>query len=162
MSMQEILRAEKERVQRALDKVTEPGATMSVFFPEGDSVRFEVDGFVVLRAMPQVDGDGNVDGNVKVWRYDLMFKEVGYNNGMQYAHLISAATFRQDHERCARFADEHGNEYVANVIEPEIDPDRKKVFADWRAYKAANAEMFERIDRQLLQEYTRMAEAGDE
>jgi len=153
MSMQEIIQAEKERVQRALEKVTEPGATMSVFFPEGDSVRFEVDGFVVLRAMPQVDADGNV----KQWRYDLMFKEVGYNNGMQYAHLISAATFRQDHERCARFADEHGNEYVANAIEPEIDPDRKKVFADWRAYKAANAEMFERIDRQLLQEYTRMA-----
>jgi len=158
MSMQEIIRAEKARVQQALEKVTDAGATMSIFFPEGDSVRFEVDGFVVLRAMPQVDGDGKV----KIWRYDLLFKEVGYNNGMQYAHLISAATFRQDHEHCARFVDEHDNEYVANVIEPETDPDRKKVFVDWRAYKAANAEMFERIDRQLLEEYRRMAEAGDE
>ena len=54
MSMQEIIRAEKERVQRALEAVTEPGATMSIFFPEGDSVQFEVDGFVVLRAMPQL------------------------------------------------------------------------------------------------------------
>ena len=158
MSMQEIVRAEKERLQRALNMVTMPGATMSIFFPEEGSLQFEVDGFVVLRALPQVDGDGNV----KVWRYDLMFKEVGYNNGMQYAHLISKATFRQDHQHCARFVDEHGNEYIANVIEPDIDPDRKKVFADWRAYKAANAELFERIDRQFVEEYSHIAEAGDE
>ena len=158
MSMQEIVRAEKERLQRALDMVTDPGATMSIFFADEGSLQFEVDDLVVLRALPQVDGDGNV----KVWRYDLMFKEVGYDNGMQYAHLISKATFRQDHRHCARLLDEHGNEYIANVIEPDIDPDRKKVFADWRAYKAANAEMFEQIDRQLSEEYTRIAEAGDE
>ena len=158
MSMQEIVLAEKERVQQALDVMTAPGATMSLFFAEEGSLQFEVDGFVVLRTLPQVDGDGNV----KVWRYDLVFKEVGYHHGMQYAHLISKATFGQDHEHCARFLDEHGNEYVANVIEPDIDPDRKKIFADWQAYKAANAELFERIDRQFVQEYTRMAEAGDE
>ena len=156
MSMQEIIQAEKERVQRALDVVTEPGATMSVFFPEGGSLQFEVDGFVVLRALPQVDGDGKV----KIWRYDLLFKEVGYDQGMQYVHLISGAAAEQPHGQSVMLEDEHGNSYVANAIEPAIDPAEQKLFAEWRSHKAAHAMMFERIDRQFLDEYTRMAEAG--
>jgi len=88
MSMKEAIQAEKARLQAVLDAVTAPGATMSIFFPEGGSHRFEVDSFTVLRAMPQVDAAGNV----ALWRYDLMFKEVGYDQGMQYVHLISDAT----------------------------------------------------------------------
>ena len=156
MSMKEIIQAEKARLQAALDAVTAPGATMSIFFPEGGSHRFEVDSFTVLRAMPQVDAAGNV----ALWRYDLMFKEVGYDQGMQYVHLISDATVEQPHGQSIMLEDEHGNSYVANAIEPAIDPVEKKLFADWRAYRQAHAMMFERIDRQFIEEYTRMAEGG--
>lgn len=158
MSMKESIQAEKARLQAALDAVTAPGATMSIFFPDGGSHRFEVDSFVVLRAMPQVDAAGNVT----LWRYDLMFKELGYDQGMQYVHLISTATADQPHGQSVMLEDEHGNSYVANAIEPAIDPIEKKLFADWRRYRAAHAMMFERIDRQFLEEYTRMAEAGVE
>ena len=158
MSMKEAIQAEKARLQAALDAVTAPGATMSIFFPDGGSHRFEVDSLVVLRAMPQVDAAGNV----ALWRYDLMFKEVGYDQGMQYVHLISGATAEQPHGQSVMLEDEHGNSYVANAIEPAIDPLEKKLFADWRGYRAAHAMMFERIDRQFLEEYTRMAEAGVE
>ena len=156
MSMKEIVQAEKTRLQAALDMVTAPGATMSIYFPDGGSHRFEVDSFVVLRAMPQVDAAGDVT----LWRYDLMFKEVGYDQGMQYVHLISGATVEQPHGQSVMLEDEHGNSYVANAIEPAIDPVERKLFADWRSYKAMHAMLFERIDRQFLDEYTRMAEAG--
>ena len=156
MSMKEIIQAEKTRLQAALDMATAPGATMSIYFPDGGSHRFEVDSFVVLRAMPQVDAAGDVT----LWRYDLMFKELGYDQGMQYVHLISGATVEQPHGQSVMLEDEHGNSYVANAIEPAIDPDEKKLFADWRSYKAMHAMLFERIDRQFLEEYTRMAEAG--
>ena len=158
MSMQEAIQAEKRRAQAALDQVADPGAVVGLCFPDGGSVDLEADGFVVLRALPQVDGDGRV----KQWRYDLLLKEIGYEQGMQYVHLISKATMAQTHERSALLVDEHGNEYVANVIEPEIDPDRKAVFAKWRAHKATHADTFERIDAQLLDEYAAMAEAGEE
>lgn len=144
-------------MQEALDRVTAPGATMSVTFPEGGSIRFDVDGFVVLRAVPQVD----TSGKVREWRYGLMFREVGYDNGMQYVHLVSGAAASQPHAESVVLVDEHGNDYVANAIEPDIDPERKELFADWHAYKAAHAERFERIDRQFVDEYTRMVEAGD-
>ena len=156
MSMKEIVQAEKVRLQAALDAVTAPGATMSIYFPDGGSHRFEVDSFVVLRAMPQVDAAGDVT----LWRYDLMFKELGYDQGMQYVHLISGATVEQPHGQSVMLEDEHGNSYVANAIEPAIDPVERKLFADWRSYKAMHAMLFERIDRQFLDEYTRMAEAG--
>jgi hypothetical protein len=154
--MKDIVRAEKARLQAALDAVTAPGATMGIYLPDGGSHRFEVDSFTVLRAMPQVDAKGDV----ALWRYDLMFKEVGYDQGMQYVHLISGATAEQPHGQSVMLEDEHGNSYVANAIEPAIDPVEKKLFADWRGYKAAHAMLFERIDRQFLDEYTRMAEAG--
>ncbi len=154
MSMKDIVQAEKARLQAALDAVTAPGATMRIFFPEGGSHRFEVDSFTVLRAMPEV----NAQGSVALWRYDLMFKEVGYDRGMQYVHLISDATAEQPHGQSVVFEDEHGNSYIANAIEPAIDPRERKLFADWRSYKAVHAMLFERIDRQFLDEYTRMAE----
>ena len=156
MSMKDIVQAEKARLQAALDAVTTPGATMAIHFPDGGSHRFEVDSFVVLRAMPQVDANGEV----ALWRYDLMFKEIGYDQGMQYVHLISGATAEQPHGQSVMLEDEHGNSYVANAIEPAIDPAEQKLFAEWRSHKAAHAMMFERIDRQFLDEYTRMAEAG--
>jgi len=156
MSMRESIQAEKARLQAALDAVTAPGATMSIYFPDGGSHRFEVDSFAVLRAMPQVDAQGNVT----LWRYDLMFKEVGYDQGMQFVHLISSATVEQPHGQSVMFEDEHGNSYVANAIEPAIDPQERQLFTDWRSYKKAHAMMFERIDRQFLDEYTRIAEAG--
>ena len=154
MSMRENIQAEKARLQAALDAVTAPGAIMSIYLEGGGAHRFEVDSFVVLRAMPQVDAQGNVT----LWRYDLMFKEVGYDQGMQFVHLISGATVEQPHGQSVMLEDEHGNAYVANAIEPAIDPIEKKLFADWRSYKAAHATMFERIDRQFLEEYTRIAE----
>ena len=158
MSLQETIQAEKRRAQEALDRVCDPGATMQITFEDGGSLRFEVDGFVVLRALPQVDAEGKV----KQWRYDLIFKEVGYDQGMQYAHLISKVGIAQDEKSWAILKDEHGNMYTANVIEPDIDPEVKAVFDRWRAQKDVEREKFERIDRQLVEEYTRMAEAGDE
>ena len=158
MNLQETIQAEKRRVQEALDRVCDPGATMQITFEDGGSLRFEVDGFFVLRALPQVDAQGKV----KQWRYDLLFKEVGYDQGMQYAHFISNARVAEDGRYWAVLIDEHGNMYTANVIEPDIDPDVKAVFDRWLAQKAADRERFERIDRQLVEEYTRMAEAGDE
>ena len=129
---------------------------MSIYLPDGGSHRFEVDSFVVLRAMPAVDAQGDV----ALWRYDLMFKEIGYDQGMQYVHLISGATAEQPHGQSIMLEDEHGNAYVANAIEPAIDHVEKKLFADWRGYRKAHAMLFEPIDRQFLDEYTRMAEAG--
>jgi len=155
MDMKETIQAQKARLQAALDAVTAPGATMGIFFPDGGSHRFEVDSFVVLRAMPQVDAQGDVT----LWRYDLLFKEVGYDQGMQFVHLIGGATVEQPHDQAAMLEDEHGNSYVANAIEPAIDPLEKKLFADWRAHKAAHTEQFQRIDRQFLDEYTHMVEA---
>ena len=157
MTIEETIQAEKQRLEAALDVVTAPGATMAIQFPEGGSLTFDVDGFVVLRAVPQVDAAGKV----REWRYDLMFREVGYHAGMQYVHLVSAATVTQPHGESVVLVDEHGNRYVANAVEPDIDPERRKLFADWRVYKGANAEMFDRIDRQLTDEYTAMVEAGD-
>ena len=158
MSMEEAVLAEKRRVQALLDKVCDPGATMQVTLPDGGSLRLEVDGFVVLRALPQVDARGGA----KQWRYDLLFKEVGYDRGMQYAHLVSKARIAGSGGHWARLFDEHGNMYTANVIEPDIDPGAKDVFGRWLAQKAADKDRFERIDRQLAEEYERMAEAGDE
>ena len=158
MNLQETIQAEKQRVQEALDRVCGPGATMQITFPDGGSLRFEVDGFVVLRALPQVDAQGEV----KQWRYDLLFKEVGYDQGMQYAHMIGKAGIAQDEKSWAIIKDEHGNMYTVNVIEPDIDPEVKAVFDRWRVQKDGEREKFERIDRQLVEEYTRMAEAGDE
>jgi hypothetical protein len=155
--MKQIVQAEKARLQAVLDVVTAPGATMSIYLPDGGSHRFEVDSFVVLRAVPQVDAEGNV----AAWRYDLMFKEVGYDQGMQYVHLISGAVLvEQAHDQSVLLEDEHGNRYVANAIEPAIDPIERTLFAEWRAHKAEQAERFERIDRQFLDEYIQMVEAG--
>ena len=128
---------------------------MSIYLPDGGSHRFEIDSFTVLRAMPQVDANGDV----ALWRYDLMFKEVGYDQGMQYVHLISGATAEQPHAQSVVLEDEHGNSYVANAVEPTIDTVEKKLFADWRGYKRAHAMMFDRIDRQFLDEYTQMVKA---
>jgi len=48
---------------------------VSIYLPEGGSHRFEVDSLTVLRGMPQADAKGDV----ALWRYDLMFKEIGYD-----------------------------------------------------------------------------------
>ena len=167
MSLQDTIKAEKQRLQDVLDAVCDPGARMVIQFDPAymstPSLSFDVDGFSVLRAMPQVDARGVV----KLWLFDLLFREVGYDQGMQFVHMITKAHVTKVHKSqdgkpyAARLVDKYGNEYTVNVIEPEIDPDAKSVFEQWRAQKAADQEGYEATERQLIEEYTRMAEADD-
>ena len=54
--------------------------------------------------------------------------------------------------------DDQGRRFHVELIEPVIEKDYAADWKRWGAYKTLNADMFARIDAQLLEEHLRIAE----
>ena len=158
--MREFIEQEKKRLQDLLRLFNERGSRMEAFGDDGKRLFGElVDSYRVTRLAPHFDAQG------KHTRSDfwLLWKSVGYNNGWQYAHTVKIVKVqvRDTLEDCwliVDLTDDQGRRYHVELIEPISEPDYARDWRDWQKYKAKNAEMFERIDAELLEEHLQIAE----
>jgi hypothetical protein len=158
--MREFIEQEKGRLQGLLRLFNERGSRMEAYGDDGEHIFGElIDSFAVTRLAPHFDAQGNFTG-ADFW---LLWKYVGYDNGWQYAHTIKVidAKARDMLEDCwliVDLADDLDRRYHVELIEPVIEKDYAADWKRWQAYKAQNAEMFARIDAELLAEHVQIAE----
>lgn len=88
----------------------------------------------------------------------LFHKEAGYNNGFQYSHTMRVISWSQEDTYLLDLVDDMGRRFHIELIFPELEPDLADTWNYWQAYRAANRQLFEQIDAQLLEEHLRIAE----
>lgn len=158
MIMKEFIEAEKSRLQALFDAFNDKGSWMEMREGADDPLEFGlVDSYIVTRVSPHFD----VAGNVTKTDFWLLFKSAGYNNGWQYAHTIKAVDWSQDDTYLLDLIDDRGRRYHLELLFPTLDLALSADWKYWQGYKAENKVMFERIDAQLLEEHTKIAEAWD-
>ena len=158
--MKAFIEDEKKRLQGLLRLFNERGSRMAVFGE--DKVRlFDelVDSVVVTRIAPHFNAQGN-HTHSDFW---LLWKSVGYNNGWQYAHTVKIVKVQvrdtlEDSWLIVDLTDDQGRRLHVELIEPVIEKDYAADWKRWQDYKTENAEMFARVDADLLEEHLRIAE----
>jgi hypothetical protein len=158
--VKEFIEQEKMRIQGLLRLYNERGSRMAVFGEDGKRIFGElVDSFVVMRIAPHFDAEGK-HTHSDFW---LLWKSAGYNNGWQYAHTVKImkVRVRETLEDCwliADLTDDRSRRFHVELIEPISEPDYARDWRDWQKYKVESAEMFARIDAELLEEHRQIAE----
>ena len=122
------------------------------------------DSFTVIRLAPHFAPDGTYTG-ADFW---LFWKEIGYQEGFQYAHTIKVVHHEIDdilvdaHNQSeswlsAELTDDRGRRYRIEVIEPVSEPDFARRWREWQKFRESNAALFAGIDPVLLDEHLKIA-----
>ncbi len=88
----------------------------------------------------------------------MFHKALGYHEGFQHAHTIKVVRWSQEDTYLLDLVDDLDRRFHIELIFPELERDLAVDWKRWSEYKAANREMFERIDRELLAEHIGIAE----
>ncbi len=156
--MNDFIATEKARLQKLFDAFNENGSWMEMREGKDDPLEFGlIDSYTVPRVAPHFDAAGNIT-KTDFW---LLFKSAGYNNGWQYTHTIKVIDWSQDDTYLLDLTDDRGRRYHMELLFPTLDLALSADWKYWQEYKAENKVMFERIDAQLLEEHTKIAEAWD-
>lgn len=158
--MKAFIEQEKQRLEGRLRLFNERGSRMVVFDEDGQRVLGElIDSFSITRLAPHFDAQGNHSGS-DFW---LLWKSVGYDHGWQYAHTVKVVKVRvremlEDCWLIVDLTDDQGRRFHVELIEPVVERDYAADWERWSEYKSENAEMFTRIDAEILQEHRQIAE----
>jgi hypothetical protein len=186
MDVKELIESERKWLQNILDRFLAVGCYVDVFllkygkdepsvplFTENVSepsvpspadnadessdplFRATVSGLRVLRVAPKFDAAGDHTGST-FW---VFWNGLGYDEGFQFSHTFIVTRIENTNDP---ILDLWGGEYHHRVGElfPDDSSEHADRFADlqtWRAYQAANADRFARLDAQLLEEHTEIA-----
>ena len=167
MDVKELIENERKWLQDILDRFLSTGCYVDVH-PMKDGkdedwqplFRATVSGLRVLRVAPKFDAAGDHTGST-FW---VMWNSLGYSEGFQYTHTIIVTRIENTDDP---ILDLWGGEYhhrVGTLYPDEIDEHKERFesLKEWRAYQAENAERFTRIDAQLLEEHTEIANTWPE
>jgi hypothetical protein len=162
MDVKELIESERKWLQDQLDKFLEIGCFMAVY-PLIDGrhesreplFRTTISGMKALRVAPHFDAAGNHTGST-FW---VFWNGLGYDEGFQFTHTNIVTRIETPD---TYILDLWGGEYHLHLewLMPDVTSDEAARFADlqtWRAYQAANADRFARLDAQLLEEHTGIA-----
>lgn len=156
--MNEFIASEKAKLQALFDGFNEKGSWMTMTEGNDDPLEFGlIDSYLVTRVAPHFDAAGDPT-KTDFW---VLFKSAGYNNGWQYAHTIKVVDWSQDDTYLLDLTDDLDRRYHIELLFPTLDLSLCADWEYWQDYKADNAEMFEQIDAQLLEEHIRIAEEWD-
>jgi hypothetical protein len=166
--IQEIMESEKARIQSLLCLFNERGGYLKVS-DEGNAEPFVqtlVDSFTVTRVAPVFDAHGRLVDSV-FW---LLWKSVGYNNGFQYCHTTKIEKAYVDDTLESQFqgnpvnawlivelTDDRKRIHHIELIEPNQERELAEDWQEWQVYKRDNAEIFRKIDAEILKEHLTIA-----
>jgi hypothetical protein len=152
--MKEFIAQEKARLQEVFRIFNERGAWM-VLVEEKENIRLGmVDSFTVTRVAPKFDAAGNHTGT-EFW---LLWKAIGYQESARASHTVKVVKWWQEDGYMIDFVDDLGRHHHAEYPMDCADPDCVREWRMWQRFRAANAELFARIDPLILDEHTRIAE----
>lgn len=156
--MQEFIQQEKARLQEEFRLFNERGSYVTVYNEDDGQRLFRdvSDSFVVTRVAPQFDAQGKVT-HTDFW---LLWKVLGYDQGLQHAHTIKVVRWWRDGGDWVEMdvVDDVGRRHHIELIEPICEAAYAADWNRWQAYRRDNVERFERIDAQILAEHVRIAE----
>jgi hypothetical protein len=126
-----------------------------------------VDSFTVTRVAPIFDAQGKLVDSV-FW---LLWKSVGYNNSFQYSHTTKIQKVFVDDTLNAvvqgkpikawlivELTDDRNRVHHIELIEPNQERELAADWNEWQTYKRDNAEIFRKIDAQILSEHMKIAQ----
>ena len=154
--MNELIDQEKNRLQALFEPFHQGGSWMTLSEGRQEAIPLGViDSYTVTRVAPHFDARGTVT-RVDFW---LFFRTLGYDEGFQHAHTVKVVRCSQRDTYLLDLVDDRGRRFHIELIFPEQEPDLAADWNQWREYKAANRERFERIDAELLAEHIEIAES---
>lgn len=162
--MKSFIEQEMQNIQAKLRMFNENGNRIQCI--EDDKLLFETmaDSLTVTRIAPHFAPDGSYTGA----DYWLFWKEIGYQEGFQYAHTIKVihhkiedslvdAHNQSESWLSAVLTDDRGRRYRTEVIEPVSEPDFARKWREWRQFRESKADLFAGIDPVLLDEHLKIA-----
>lgn len=159
--MKEIIERERAKLQALFEPFNRQGSFMRVRDGDWKAELGLVDSFTVTRLAPDFDAAGNLR-KVAFW---LLWKAVGYDEDGRHTHTIKVVSWSQDDTFELDFVNDDGWEHHVELALPGTEPQLVEVWARWQKYRAANREMFGRLDAELLEMHQEIAEtwgaAGD-
>ena len=153
--MNQLIDQEKTRLQTLFEPFNRGGSWMTLAERRQRPTPLGVmDSYMVTRVAPHFDAKGDVT-RVDFW---LFFKALGYDEGFHHAHTIKVVRWSQRDTYLMDLVDDRSRRFHIELIFPEQEPELAADWNQWREYKAANRERFERIDAELLAEHIEIAE----
>ena len=154
--MNELIDQERNRLQALFEPFNTVGSWMTLAESRQEPIPLGViDDYAVTRVAPHFDAKGDVT-RVDFW---LFVKALGYDVGFQHAHTVKVVRWSQADTYLLDLVDDRERRFHIELIFPEQEPELAADWNQWREYKAANRERFERIDAELLAEHIEIAES---
>ena len=158
MNKKDLVRQEKDRLQKYFDQFNEKGSTLAIQM-KGDKspmVLGVYDSYEVTRVVPFVDKDGKITRTV-FW---LFFKSMGYDSGSQYCHTKKMVKLHQEDTYELDLEDDGEIKYHIELIFPELEPDLAMMWAEWKEYKKERHAWFAEADPQIRDWHLKAAREG--
>ncbi|MEN6521120.1 MAG: hypothetical protein ABFD46_08230 [Armatimonadota bacterium] len=156
--MKDFIAEEKAKLQSLFDAFNRDGSWMDMREGRDEPLEFGlIDSYIVTRVSPHFDSSGNVT-KIDFW---LLFKSAGYHNGWQYSHTIKVVAWSRDDTYLLDLTDDRGRRFHIELIMDVSEHDMVLDWRTWQSYKAANQQMFEEIDLELMEEHVRIAETWE-
>jgi len=188
--MKRFIEEKQRELQGYFDRMIEAGCTCTVLqhellpgkartvdnYPESRAgaemvATFVADALIVLRAVPVIDGAGNI----AKWRFRLYFRPTGWDDSFHNHHRFEVVDYRMRSQFDSATVTRPDFIYVVGAGDysmfvqsfggDNIDPDDMPIVQDsrdWRAYKRERAEHFERLETLALDWELRLMEDEDD
>ena len=104
----------------------------------------------------------------------LLWKEIGYQEGLRYAHSIKVVDICMDDSKsvlkgdatmdawlAVELTDDLGRIHRLEVIEPFSEPEQAADWKAWLKFRSKNKEMFASLDAQIAEEHAKIVEAWE-
>jgi len=166
--MKDFIETEKRVLQDFFYLLNLGGCRIKIFDgdkePFIDTIAVEL---TVTRIAPHFDAKGDYL-NSDFW---LLWKELGYQEGLQYAHTIKVVGYRIEDAKdslyegryirawlAAELTDDLGRTHRLELIDDCADPNQAYDWKQWQKFRDSNKDMLQRVDVQVLEEHIKQAE----
>ena len=166
--MKDFIETEKRVIQDFFYHLNDGGCRIKVF--DGSSTPF-IDTiavqFIVTRIAPHFDSKGDYLSS-DFW---LLWKEIGYQEGVQFAHTIKVVACRVEDAKdamvdgrdirawlSADLTDDLGRRHRVELIDSCAEPNQAYDWKQWLKFRDNNKVMLNQIDQQILEEHIKQAE----
>ncbi len=159
MNEKDLVRREKDRLQKYFDPFNEKGSTLSIKMP-GDREPLVLgiyDSYIVTRVVPFLNKKNGEIARTVFW---LFFKSLGYDAGFQYCHTKKMVGLTQEDSYELDLKDDGGIEYHIELIFPELEPELAMAWLDWKEYKKDRHAWFAEADPQIKERHLQIAREG--
>lgn len=169
--MKEFLDKIKAGLQDQLVLMNSDGSRLSV--REGEARPF-ISTIAVESTVTRVAPRFSASGEYQRSDFWLLWKEIGYQEGLRFAHSIKVIDIRVDDSKsvlkgdatidawlAVELTDDLGRIHRLEVIEPFSEPEQAADWKAWLKFRSKNKEMFARLDAQIAEEHAKIVEAWE-